>query len=89
VHAPIQQDQFKQHMTAIHAAAVATVAAASTSDEQQQQQQQQQQSAVLQTRPSHIYGPEFVLRAIVAVTPTMQVAIDHQAGKLARTDGKQ
>ena len=66
-------------MTAAHAAAAAAGAAS---------EQQQQQSPVVQTRPSYIYGPEFVLRAIVAVTPTMQVAIDHQASKLARTDGK-
>jgi hypothetical protein len=71
-------------MTAVHAAAAAAATAASTLNEQQQQQQ----PAAVQTRPSHIYGPEFVLRAIVAVTPTMQVAIDQQAGKLARTDGK-
>jgi hypothetical protein len=82
IHVVIQQDQFKQHMTAVHAAAAA---AASTANEQQQQQQQ---PAGVQTRPSYIYGPEFVLRAIVAVTPTMQAAIDQQAGKLARTDGK-
>jgi xanthine/uracil permease len=80
VHALTHQNQFKQYMTAAHAAAAAAGAAS---------EQQQQQSPVVQTRPSYIYGPEFVLRAIVAVTPTMQAAVDEQTGKLAHTAGKQ